>query len=210
MTTKRCPQCGNLKRDCVCARYEQDLKRFGPHNRRTGPRPSYRPLGVDATPPSNRDRTVTSKVRPTATFPTPSEDQSVLSLRLRVNGFNQLLEDVFCKKLRFGQLLVEQGISQAQVTRWRTDRTWLLGFLNRLDQLLFIDLARALPNHDARVLSHRYGLGNSNAGSVNGVALQLGIKAVEVKAAQKAAVEYLRGEGGRRVLKRAIISAAKS
>jgi hypothetical protein len=224
MTTKRCEKCGNLIPTWAhgvcprCVLIEQDEKRYGQRSRpRYGRRP--RPLRAKS-PYQSRIEPIrpsrSKKIKPTAlsqkweTSPSKAPlKQASLGLRLRLEGFNRLLKDVYGKKVWLGHLLLKQGISQEQVELWREDGVWLLGFLKRLEQKLLADLTKAGPGQDPRVLSRWYGLSSPKARSVKAIAFELGITPFEVNTAHKTLLRYLCGKAGRMALEKAVVMATR-
>jgi hypothetical protein len=53
-----------------------------------------------------------------------------------LDGFNRLLQDMYGCEMRFSKILTGSGIPQSQITIWRKDETWVLGFMDRLENAL--------------------------------------------------------------------------
>jgi hypothetical protein len=171
MNTRRCGQCGVEIPDwsrgiCpVCRRISQDRKRYP----QTGRKRPYQVEAAYHSPPSRAER---PKAKPSVI--TRRREVGVVRRSLgkrtrgrrRLDGFNQLLRDIYDRPVRFSHLLAKQGIPEARVERWRRDGIWLVRFLKRLKQELLVILAKAEPNHDPRVLNLWYGLDGESA--VNG------------------------------------------
>lgn len=201
MTPVRCGKCGNLIPSWAhgvcqrCAMVARDEERYGKRRRKRSQLPVSRPAPqprVELTKASEREL-----------------KQSSSGWRLRLEGFNRLLEDVYGEKIWLGHLLVKQGITQEQVRLWRGDKVWLLGFLERLERKLLSDLTKAVPGQNARVLSYWYGLSTSQKRSVQAIATELGITPLEVDTALNTLLNYLRGQAGRMALEESVLVAAR-
>jgi hypothetical protein len=126
-----------------------------------------------------------------------------------LDGFNQLLRDVYDSPVRLSELLSRQGVSSLQTDRWRRDRAWLASFLERLEAELLPALARAVPGHNPRVVSRWYGLDGKRAWARDRIAIELRMLTVEVRLAHDLMLRYLRRDEGRAALEAAVLRAAQ-
>ncbi|MDY0020054.1 MAG: hypothetical protein RBT47_08640 [Anaerolineae bacterium] len=78
-------------------------------------------------------------------------------VRVRLNKFNDLLNDIYGRKIWLGQVLVKTGVSSKQIRTWKEDPYWLLGFLNNLERRLITDLQKVFANDEIEAFRRWYG-----------------------------------------------------
>lgn len=133
-----------------------------------------------------------------------------LRWRSHLSGFNRLLEEVYQVEIRLSLLLENRGIPPAQIERWREDRTWLSGFLVRLEEKLRDRLQTALPEGNPQVISYLYGLRGTGPLSKKEAAVHLGMTCAGIEEQHRLFLDYLRSEAGRIMLAEVVDFAART
>ncbi len=213
MPKRICPHCGNVIPDWAngvcyrCAMIEEEEKRFGPQ----GPHPGRdrespakgcaNQLGMPRSEPEPRSTTRVARGRLNSTKPKIAHP----GFRVRLEGFNALLEDVYGRPVRISHILLRRGASAEQVTLWRQDALWLITFLDKLEAHLAVLLEQGLPGYDARLLRDWYGFGRT-----------MPIQAANTLRANPSAcvdcrrmLAFLRGPAGKAALEGAVVASAR-
>ena len=217
--TKRCGQCGNEIPGwsggvCpVCERLSSGEKRFWKGGKK---RPRPRQARDQPAPPSPVRPIQQPTTKPAGPVPRPQPSAPKRPLgkqtqgRRRLDNFNQLLQEIYSRPVRFGHLLAKQGIPPEQINRWRQDGIWLLRFLKRLHQELLTLLAKAHPDQDPQVLTLWYSLDGKESQPIETIATELKMTTADVRTARRTQLRYLRGEQGQATFERSVLTAAKS
>lgn len=119
------------------------------------------------------------------------------SLRIRVEGFNRLLRDLYQQERRLSYLLKAHGVSQMQIELFVKDPDQLSSNLEKVVELLASLLTERFPRKDYRVMFMFYGITGNPPLSFGDIANQLGIPASDAEEAHLAFGKFLRSDNGK-------------
>ena len=128
-------------------------------------------------------------------------DSDTKLLRPWLYGFNRLLHDMYGRQTRFSEILLTLGITQNQLTLWRKDETWLLGFMGRLENALQSMLRDTYSENDPRILIEYY----LNNCSKEKIAIEYRSTPLEISELLDKYLVYLRSDDGHIAFRKIIL-----
>lgn len=220
---RRCPKCFNTYPEwspgtCpVCSRNERDARRYRTRYKSSSEKytsafrsklPSRKSGGVQKSKHSNRRRT--TKMQRFSTIRTYPKAPQPITMRMRVEGFNHLLRDIYQKERRLSHLLIEHGVSQRQIERLVKDQVRLCYYLERIEKQLVSLVRKRLPKKYHLVIFMCYGISHNPPLSFQTIANQLGISKSQAKKSKQAYIEFFRSSSGKASFEEIVIDALRS
>jgi hypothetical protein len=137
-------------------------------------------------------------------------NQETFDLRLSLEGYNQLLLDIYKEHIWLGHLLVRLGIPDARVDSWRNDRPSLQRLLICVVRDLTSKLEQILPAYKPSILLYWYGINGCPRESADVIATKVGTTERGVEVYYRSLIAYLRKSEGKALLEGILLSAAKA
>ncbi len=207
MSEERCGACGNAIPDWAngvcqrCLMLEQERKRFGTqriaHFNDTRPREFPSALASRTSDASRSPKTATQSV----------ESPPELGLRLRLEGVNRLLADVYFTRVRLSDVLQQHGFAPEQIAVLRTDHVRLLATIKALVAMWLAQWNAAGCSHE--ILGRWYGL-TQRQQSIPDLARTVGGSPFHIHAEHDRWLKHIQTAAGRAQFEQTLVDVVQS